>query len=408
MGGLILAGESIYLLPYLRRTFQTSMEAVFGLSAFEIGTLNALFGLLALLCYLPGGWLADRFSTRRLLATSLAATGAGGLYMATIPGYAELLALHAFWGVFSILTFWAALIKATRLWFPASAQGRAFGFLDGGRGAVAAILASAAALVFTRSESTEIGLISVIGLYSMAALGASAAIWVLLPDEHQPVGKSANGTSESAGIRPTGLRALARVETVLFALIIFCAYFLYVGSFEFPAYAERGHGQSKSFGAWLGAFRDWLRPVAAIAAGLLADRVSGTRVMTWLFASLVLAYGSLAAIDPALVDLALLWCQVAVAAAAVFALRGIYYVLLEETAVPPHATGLVVGAVSVFGYTPDILAPLISGWLVDQGDGAAGYRQYFTFLTALASLGMGASMLLARTTARARDAGPAE
>ena len=90
------------------------MRDVLHLDNTQVGFLNSMFGLLALICYFPGGWLADRFSARKLLVVSLLATGLGGLYLATVPSYAELLALHAFWGVASILTFWAALIKATR------------------------------------------------------------------------------------------------------------------------------------------------------------------------------------------------------------------------------------------------------------------------------------------------------
>ena len=60
LASLMLAGESIYMLVYMRKTFQTSMEQVFQVSATEIGLLNSMFGILALACYFPGGWLADR------------------------------------------------------------------------------------------------------------------------------------------------------------------------------------------------------------------------------------------------------------------------------------------------------------------------------------------------------------
>ena len=46
-----------------------------------------------------------------------------------------------FFGVTTILFFWAALIRATRDWGGNNAQGRAFGLLDGGRGLLAALLA---------------------------------------------------------------------------------------------------------------------------------------------------------------------------------------------------------------------------------------------------------------------------
>lgn len=387
MGSLILAGESIYMLPYMRKSFQTSMEATFELTSFQVGTLNALFGILALACYLPGGWLADRFSARRLLTLSLLGTGLGGLYMASIPGYAGLLAVHAFWGVFSILTFWAALIKAVRLWSGTGEQGRAFGILDGGRGLVGAGLGSIAAACFALSASTVSGLVSVIFVYSAASILAGVAVWFVVPDDHATVAEHepANGrlhVFDSIG------HTLRIPDMWLIAVVIFCAYFAFLGTYEFPAYAERGFERSKEFGAWLGAFRDWLRPVAAVLAGLIADRVTASRAIGSCFALLVFSYASLWALPPNQVSIAVLAAQVTATALAVFALRGIYFALLEETGIPLHLTGIAVGTISMLAYTPDIFAPLLAGWLVDNSPGVVGYRRYFGMLALVAAVGL--------------------
>lgn len=406
MGSLILAGESIYMLPYLRKSFQTSMEATFGLTGLEVGTLNALFGILALACYLPGGWLADRFPARHLLTISLVATSIGGFYMATLPGYSGLLLVHAFWGIFAILTFWAALIKATRLLSEPSAQGRAFGVLDGGRGVVGAGLGSIAALCFGLSASVQSGLVAVIIVYSLAALVAGIAVWLVVPDDPKP-------TRGTAPARPTGevLRSIGSVirlpEVWLIALVIFCAYATFLGTYEFPAYAERGFERSKEFGAWLGAYRDWLRPVAAIGAGIIADRVSTSRAIAVAFGVLVLAYGTLAVLPADAAYIGVLWAQVAATALAVFALRGIYFALLEEARIPMQLTGIAVGFVSMVAYTPDILAPLVSGGLVDASPGTLGYRYFFGLMTAASTVGLIAILVLRRRIGmRAESADP--
>lgn len=390
MGSLILAGESIYMLPYLRKSFQTSMEATFGLSSLEVGTLNALFGVLALICYLPGGWLADRVSARRLLTVSLLGTGAGGLYMATVPGYAGLLAVHAFWGVFSILTFWAALIKAVRLWSGPDEQGRAFGILDGGRGVVGAGLGSIAAACFGLSSSVEAGLVTVIVIYSAASILAGIAIWFTVPDDHERF--SEHHTDDGRlHVLDSVVQTVRRPAVWLIAVIIFCAYFCFLGTYEFPAYAERGFDRSKEFGAWLGAFRDWLRPAAAIIAGIVADRMSASKAIRAAFIVLILSYASLSIVSPTLTPMVLLWVQVVATALAVFALRGIYFALLEESGIPMHLTGIAVGTISMIAYTPDIFAPLLAGWLVDTSPGVLGYRRYFAFLAVIAATGLAAT-----------------
>lgn len=387
MGSLILAGESIYMLPYLRKSFQTSMEATFDLSSFEVGTLNALFGILALACYLPGGWLADRVSARRLLTLSLIATGCGGLYMASLPGYAGLLAVHAFWGVFTILTFWAALIKATRLWSRPDEQGRAFGILDGGRGLVGALLGSIAAAVFGLSAGIEQGLVSVIVVYSVASIAAGFAIWILVPDDHATFEDQEPGHH---GIHVLdSIRMTLRIPDVwLLAIVIFCAYYMYLGSYDFPAFVERGFDRSKEFAAWLGAYRDWLRPVAAIGAGFIADRIHPSRAVGACFALLIVTWSSLALLPAAVTGITIALLQITVTALAVFALRGIYFAILEESAIPLHLTGVAVGTVSVIAYTPDIFAHLLSGWLVDHNPGASGYRLHFGFMAVLSAIGL--------------------
>lgn len=407
LASLMLAGESIYMLPYMRKTFATSMEQAFGVTGTELGTVNALFGVLAVVCYFPGGWLADRLPVRHLLTFSLLSTGLGGFYMLSFPGYAGLLVLHAYWGVTSILTFWAALIKATREWGSAEEQGRGFGLLDGGRGVVGALLATLATWVFSLQASAETGLTAVLWVYTLAPISAAALVWITVPgrlgEEHEAGARdtdaaetSAGGSGPDADDRPAtpladvGIAdvkaALRRWEVWLLAVVVFTAYWLYVGSFSFPAFAERTLGESASFGAVVGTFRDWVRPLAAVGAGLLADRFGSSRVIGVAFALLVVTFASLWGLPAS--GIGLLWVQVGIVALAVFALRGVYYALMEELHIPRSLTGTTVGIVSVVGYLPDTFAFVVSGWLADNAPGGAGYRTYFGLLSAVAGVGL--------------------
>lgn len=398
MGGLMLAGESIYMLPYMRKTFQTSMEAVFGVSSTEIGLLNSAFGILALVCYFPSGWLADHFSARKLLTLSLVTTGFGGLLLLTKPGFAGLLGIHAFWGITSILTFWGALIKATREWGRSDRQGLGFGLLDAGRGAVAAVLASLATAAYAYAGTTADGLTAVIWVYSLAPLLAGAVIWVVVPDElHAGGAREGDRRGKSwARVKDTA----GRPEVWLLAAVVFCAYLLFLGTYSFPAFAERAYGQSQTFGAVLGTVRDWMRPLAAIAAGLLADRLRATHTISGAFLVLIAAYASLLLVPPEFGGLQLLWLQVPAAAAAVFALRGIYFAVLEEAGIPHYLTGTAVGIVSFIGFMPDAFAHLLSGWFADRFPGALGYRYYFGILAGFAGAGLLAALAIRRCTHR--------
>ena len=146
---LIIAGEIIFALPFhLARFFRPTMLEVFDLTATQLGAAQGLYGIVAMLSYFPGGLLADRFSTHKLLAISLCMTAVAGLYLATFPSYTELLIVFAFFGITTIMLFWAALIRATREWGGLEQQGMAFGLLEGGRGLLAVVLASLGVLLF--------------------------------------------------------------------------------------------------------------------------------------------------------------------------------------------------------------------------------------------------------------------
>jgi sugar phosphate permease len=112
---LVMAGESIFFLPFvLARIFRPTLLAVFELTNFELGTAFSVYGVVAMVAYFFGGPLADRFASRLLMPVALLATAAGGWVLASVPALATLKLLYGFWGLTTILLFWAALMRATR------------------------------------------------------------------------------------------------------------------------------------------------------------------------------------------------------------------------------------------------------------------------------------------------------
>ena len=124
---LALAASVIYSAPYLRQLFKTSMLDAFSLTEVQLGTLSSMYGISCVLCYLPGGWLADKVAPRILVIIALFSSAATYAWYATIPSYLELLIIHALWGVIGVGILWALLYVCP---IPVRTLGTAIGFIS--------------------------------------------------------------------------------------------------------------------------------------------------------------------------------------------------------------------------------------------------------------------------------------
>lgn len=400
MLALIVAGEAVFSLPFhVARFFRPTVLEVFELSNTELGAAQAVYGVVAMFAYFPGGPLADRFSARRLLTISLLATSIGGLYFVSFPPYRGLSLLFGFWGLTTILLFWAALIRATREWGGQDKQGRAFGILDGGRGLFAAVLAAAALALFQAlmpedpAAATDAvrarALRGIIYMYTGVTAGAGILCWLFVsePGHSGPPGDSL--------WRHIG-RVIRLPKVWLQALIVVCAYVGYKGVDDYSLYAVQAYGMNEVDGARLSTLSAWVRPFAAVGAGWLGDRISASRVSALCFAAMVGSYAWLAFAMPRPSVLWVLYLNVLITCAAIFGLRGVYFALFQEAAVPLAATGTAVGLVSLIGYTPDIFVNLVAGWLLDRTPGVEGHQHFFTFLLATSAIGLVAALAFRR------------
>lgn len=389
---LVFAGEIIFGLPFhTARFFRPTLLEAFGFSNTQLGDVFAVYGITAMIAYFPGGALADRYSARSLLTVSLLLTGLGGLYMATFPGAMGMAFLYGYWGVTTILLFWAALIRATREWGGKTSQGRAFGILDGGRGLAGALFATLGVAVLAWRMPDSAGMISdeerraafrsVILLYSFAAMGTAAMTWALLP------ASSKSGDTGLAVFRHS-MQVLMRPLVWGQAAVIICAYCAFKGLDNYALYAVQVLGMSEVDGAGLSTIGGYIRPVAAVAAGFLADRWTATKTIGSSFAVLLISYSLLSVALPKGNGLALIYANLFVSFFAVFALRGVYFALLEENGTPPYLTGAVTGTVSFVGYTPEIFFSPITGRILDANPGVVGHQNYFLFLAGVMLCGL--------------------
>jgi predicted MFS family arabinose efflux permease len=399
---LILAGELIFSLPFhIPRFFRPSMLEVFQLSNTQLGDIFAVYGVVALLAYFPGGALADRFPARTLISLSLFATSLGGFYLYALPEATDLYLLFGYWGLTSILLFWAALIKATRDWGGAREQGIAFGVLDGGRGLVASLFATVAVVILGQNlasaGSSAAGMQAVILFYSVVSLLCALLVWFTLPHEpHQNLPMTTrSGSGENAHWR----QVLSQRKVWLQAGVVICAYCGYKSLDNYGVYAVAVLQMNPVEAAELTAFASYTRPLAAIAAGFWADRWQASKVIMLLFGCAAAAFFVMSTNSVVGNASGFVMANLLITFIAVYALRGIYFSLIEESGVDIRVTGSAVGLISVLGFAPDIFFGALTGRLLDANPGAIGFQHYFLAMTIISVAGMLIALALSRRLA---------
>lgn len=399
---LILAGEAVFILPFvLARIFRPTFLEAFDINNLQLGTCFSIYGIVALFSYLFGGPLADKYHPRYLMSVALILTALGGVFLSTFPEYNQLKILFGYWGFTTILLFWAAMIKATRIWGGIEKQGVAFGFLDGGRGLVAAGFGSLGVLIFSIliSDISQTTLLERKDAFRYVILISSTlvaliGVLVFFFLKNLKVTEESS-TSESKYLTKDDFKKVMKIPSIWFLMIIIlCAYFGYKTTDIFSLYANEVMGFDDIKSAKVGTSLLYLRPIIGVIIGLLADR---TRASLWLIigffftliTSVIFATGIINEQTTLLFSL-----SIGLMAIGVYSARVLYFAAMEEGNIPVELTGTAVGILSIVGYTPDIFSGPILGILLDSSPGKLGHQHVFMVLAGFTLVGLITSVLL--------------
>ncbi|MCL6272949.1 MFS transporter [Muricauda sp. 2012CJ35-5] len=400
---LILAGEAVFILPFvLPRIFRSTVLAVFEISNFDWGLSIAPYGIVAMLSYPLGGPLADKYQPKKLIAIALWMTALGGIWFATYPGLNQLKLLYGYWGFTTIFLFWAPMIKATRVWGGLASQGKAFGFLDGGRGLTGALFGLLGVLIFSFFLGTDVDSSTLIerqNAFKYVVYTACAIITVigLLVWRFMDSGMDERKI-QAERISKKEIAQVLKIPSVwLLMIIILCAYVGYKITDVVSQYANEVMLYNEVDAAKVGTLFQFLRPTVGILVGLLVDRF---KITLWLFFSFCacilggILFGS-GVIGPD--TTVLFFLSVIIVATGVYAARALYFGVMQKGQIPLVLTGTAVGLISLVGYTPDIFASPAFGMLLDAHKGEElGHQNVFWMLTAFAFVGGIASMIYHR------------
>jgi len=391
---IILAGESVFILPFvLKRIFLPTVLETFDLTNVQMGVCGSIYGIVALFSYIFGGPLADKFQPRKLIAIALWMTALGGFVYATFPSYSVLKVLYGYWGFTTIFLFWAPMIKATRVWGGSTSQGKAFGFLDGGRGLVGALFGVLGVFVFSLFITSEIAEATidqsraafkqVIMVSSIIVILVGFLVWFFLR-----LDKETEKEIVLEKITISQVKDVLKLPSVwLLMIIILCAYVGYKITDVFSLYAKEVMLYDQVQSAQVGTFLLFIRPIIGILIGVIADR---TQITFWLLVSFVVSFvGALLFVSGVVStsETALFFMSIFVVATGVYAARSLYFAVMERGKIPLVLTGTAVGLISIIGYTPDIFAGPAYGYLLDNSPGIKGHQHVFTMLAIFSFIG---------------------
>jgi len=406
---LTAAGGAIYPMLYLRQIYQDTMLTAFNITNGQLGELYSIMGLLFFITYAPSGWLADKIKPMKLIVGSLLGTGLLGLWYSTLPSFNELLIIYSGWGITTGLTFWGAVMKRIKVLAGDHASGRFFGFYDGGRGLVESILASIALFIFSmivtsNSDSVTQGLVAVIHMYAWFCILLSGVFFICIFFEKNNHSVSENISKKEKTTNKTLLKdiifILKQPEVWLIAIIISSGYHLFWSTYSFSGYLQTGGwGFTAVMAGTITTIKLWLRPVGGIFGGYLGDKFGNIKMLTW---ALILSTLGLVALiyipsmgllSGAVVSLCVFF--ILFVGLLTYAIRGLYWAIIENLKVPESKLGLAIGIISAMGYCPDIFIPLINGYIMDYApDQKTGYQLYFGYTVIMASFGIIACYVL--------------
>jgi sugar phosphate permease len=391
LGVLTLAAGGMYPLIYLRQNFEVSILESFGITIAQLGQCYSMLGVIFVVTYLPSGWLADRVSPRILVVFSLVGMALLGIWFSMMPPFESLLIIFAGWGIVTGLTFWAAMIKAVAVLAHHDEQGRFFGILEGGRGLVEAILASIAAFILYYSinelmQSTSTALLKIIYMYVGFALILAPIVYFTIDDKRAEPEQDGQPKRSVAQLFADLRTILGNQAIWLAAFCILTGYQLFWATYSFSGYLQNIFGLTAVTGAVLTVIKLWMRPIGAVAAGIIGDRLNLEKTLSVLMLAGTISVGALI-ILPVSTAVPVLLGAVITIGLTTYAIRGIFWATLDDCQIPVRIKGLAIGVMSLIGYSPDIYLGLLNGYLLETYPGKTGYDLYFGFIVIMGVLG---------------------
>lgn len=373
----------MYTFPYVRYVFYEQQIIAMGITNTQSGQLMSIYSLCMMASMIPGGILADRFSTKKCLVYSVLASFVAICIYAFTMTFTVACFVWFMVGLSTNFVFWCGITKAVGMVGDAETQGSCYGIYYASSGIISAILNAIClwASGFSQDPTTSF----MIAMWVMAGGTLLAALLVVVFFKEKEV--EAVGEEDSFQFKYVGA-VLKNPMTWLIAVMVMCAYGLYTSVSYFSPYLTDVLGIPLVNSTLLNIVRSNLMNLLCPVGGYIIDRIfkSANKWYITAFAITTAIYAGVM-IMPDTVSPGFATFVSLLPSMVAMMLYGVIWSGLRECRFKAAYFGTIIGIGSILGYTPDFFYFTIFGkWMDTYGN--AAYKMIFGFLMATAVLGM--------------------
>lgn len=380
-----LAGGSIYFIPYVKYVFYDAQIAAMGINNTQSGLLLTMYTIGNMVLYIPGGYLADKVSTKKALIISLVATSVLTWVYAFSLNFVVSMIIWLGLSFSTAFVFWSALMKAVRIVGTEEEQGFMYGLYYACNGIAAALTSFISLYAYnTAGEDIKSGFVRGVNASGVVVLIAAICLVFLMKED---VGKVTTESDDDKISLPMVGKVLKSPVVWILSIVILCGYGLKSSVSYFNPYLTEVVGVSAVNSGIFSIINNYLLLLLAPVGGILADKVfkSTCKWLSVSFVILAVLFGGVLLI-PSDISPMVASIYTLLPGAVTMMMYGVVFSSVSEAGISRTMTGTVIGISSIIGYLPDSIYSVLFGkWLDNKG--AAGYTNIFIFLVASGILG---------------------
>lgn len=380
-----LAGGSIYFIPYVKYVFYDAQLAAMGINNTQSGLLLTMYTIGNMVLYIPGGYLADKVSTKKALIISLVATSVLTWVYAFLLNFVVSMIIWLGLSFSTAFVFWSALMKAVRIVGTEEEQGFMYGLYYACNGIAAALTSFISLYAYnTAGEDIKSGFVRGVNASGVVVLIAAICLVFLMKED---AGKVTTESDDDKISLPMVGKVLKSPVVWILSIVILCGYGLKSSVSYFNPYLTEVVGVSAVNSGIFSIINNYLLLLLAPVGGILADKVfkSTCKWLSVSFVILAVLFGGVLLI-PSDISPMVASIYTLLPGAVTMMMYGVVFSSVSEAGISRTMTGTVIGISSIIGYLPDSIYSVLFGkWLDNKG--AAGYTNIFIFLVASGILG---------------------